>query len=69
MKDEYTIDDVKGAIKNPFYEKLNTEITIAVRKDIYQIFSDIGKKNGVEPEIIMNRCLTNYAKQLKTHDD
>ena len=69
MKAEYTAEDFKGAIKNPYYSKLNKEVLISVRHEIYQIFCEIGKQNGVEPEIIMNRCLTSYAKTLKEHDE
>jgi hypothetical protein len=69
MKAEYTVEDFKGAIKNPYYNKLNKETTVAVRHDVYQIFSDIAKQNCVTPEVIMNRCLTDYAKMLKEHDE
>jgi len=69
MKAEYTVEDFKGAIKNPYYTKLNKEVTVAIRHEIYEIFCEIGKQNGVEPEIIMNRCLSSYAKKLKDHDE
>ena len=69
MKTEYTLEDIKGAIKNPFYDKLNREVVVSIRHEIYEIFCDIGKQNGVEPEIIMNRCLTSYAKKLIEHDN
>jgi len=68
MKAEYTAEDFKGAVKNPYFHKLNKEILIAVRNDVYQVFSDIAEQNGVEPEVIMNRCLTDYAKMLQEHD-
>ncbi|MCL2124449.1 MAG: hypothetical protein FWH33_00480 [Oscillospiraceae bacterium] len=69
MKAEYSVDDFKHAIKNPYYSKLNKEVVVAVRHDVYDIFCEIGKQNGVEPEIIMNRCLSSYAKRLKEHDE
>ena len=68
MKAEYTLEDFKGAIKNPYYTKLNKEVVVAIRHEIYEIFCEIGKQNGVGPEIIMNRCLTSYAKRLKEID-
>jgi len=69
MKAEYTVEDFKGAIRNPYYSKLNKEVIVAIRHEIYDIFFEIGKQNGVEPEIIMSRCLTSYAKRLKEHDE
>jgi len=69
MKDEYTAEDFKRGIKNPFFEKLNRKVEVAIRHEDYQIFKDIADKNGVEPEIIMNRCLSSYAKRLKEHDE
>ena len=68
MKAEYTIEDFKGAIRNPYYTKLNKEVVVAIRHDDYEVFCEIAKQNGVEPEMIMNRCLSSYAKRLKEHD-
>ena len=68
MKAEYTAEDFKRAIKNPYYAKLNKEVVVAIRHEVYDIFCEIGKQNGVEPETIMNRCLASYAKRLKEHD-
>jgi len=68
MKDEYTTEDFKRAIKNPFFSKLNKETVIAVRHEIYQVYLEIAEKNGVKPETIMNRCLTDYARILQEHD-
>lgn len=69
MKSEYTADDFKDAVSNPYFYKLNREVTVPVRHEVYKVFSDIGQQNGVEPEIIMNRCLTSYAKRLMEHDE
>ena len=41
MKAEYSINDFKGVMKNPFYEKLITEVVVPVQKDVYQVFVDI----------------------------
>ena len=68
MKAEYSAEDMKGAIRNPFYDKLNREVVVAIRHEVYEIFRDIGEQNGVEPEVIMNRCLTSYAKTLLEHE-
>ena len=69
MKAEYTAEDFEKGIKNPYFTKLNRTVEVDIRHEIYQIFCEIAEQNGVEPEIIMNRCLTSYAKRLKEHDD
>ena len=54
-------------MKNPSYDKLVTEVVVPVQKDVYEVFADIAKQNGEEPEIIMRRCLADYAKKLQEH--
>jgi len=68
MKAEYTAEDLKGAIKNPFYAKLNREVTISIRHEDYAIYEEIAKMNGETPEKVMRRCLASRAKELKEHD-
>ena len=67
MKAEYSLDDFKGVMKNPFYDKLNKEVTVPLRRDVYQVFADIAEQNGEEPERVMRRCLADYAKKLQEH--
>ena len=70
MKSEFTIDELKKSIKNPFYEKLNRKAVVSVRHEDYEVFSEAAKQNGekVTPEDIMRRCLADYAKILKEHN-
>ena len=68
MKNEYSLKDFKGVMQNPFYDKLNKEVVVPVRRDIYKIFADIAKQNGEEPEKVMRRCLTDYAKKMQEHE-
>jgi len=65
MTDNLTSDDFKQAIKNPFYEKLVTEVVVPVQKEVYKIFEDLAKQNGEEPEKVMRRCLADYAKKFQ----
>ena len=69
MKAEFTIEELQKGVKNPFYEKLNREVVVAVRREDYEVFSEAAKSNGerVTPEDIMRRCLADYAKMLKEH--
>jgi hypothetical protein len=65
MKSEYSLKDFRGAMINPFYDKLITEVVVPVQKEVYQIFVDIAEQNGEEPEILMRRCLADYAKKFQ----
>ena len=67
MRAEYSLKDFIGVKKNPFYHKLNKEVLVPIRNEVYQIFAEIAEQNGEEPESVMRRCLTNYAKTLKDH--
>ncbi|MCL2407920.1 MAG: hypothetical protein FWC95_08325 [Defluviitaleaceae bacterium] len=68
MKAEYSLSDFKTVMINPFYDKLNKEVVIPLRRDVYQIFVDIAEQNGEEPEKVMRRCLSDYAKKLQEHE-
>ena len=65
MKNEYSIKDFKGVMKNPFYDKLITEVVVPVQKEVYQVFVNIAEQNGEEPEKVMRRCLADYAKKMQ----
>jgi hypothetical protein len=68
MKAEYTAEDFAKAVKNPYFEKLNKKVEVAVRNETYDLFEKIAKQNNVEPEIIMKRCLESYAVRLAKDD-
>jgi len=68
MKPEYSLNDFKGVMKNPFYDKLNKEVVVPLRRDVYQVFVSIAEQNGEEPEKVMRRCLADYAKKLQEHE-
>ena len=69
ITEQYTIEELKRGVRNPFFEKLNKKTEVAVRHEDYKIFAEIAEKNGTRPEVIMNRCLASYAKKLKEHGD
>ena len=68
MKAEYTAEDFAKAVKNPYFEKLNKKVEVAVRHETYDLFKKIAEQNNVEPEVIMRRCLEIYAKKLNEED-
>ena len=62
---EYTIDELKNGVRNPFYGKLVKEVTVPVSRDDYAVFEDIAKMNGESPESVMKRCLKMAAKEMQ----
>jgi predicted outer membrane protein len=64
MKAEYTAEDFTKAVKNPYFDKLNRKVEVAVRHETYDLFKKIASQNNVEPEVIMKRCLEKYAVRL-----
>ena len=69
MVRELTADDFARGVKNPYFAKLMKKTEIAIEHELYEVFCEIGKQNGVTAEIIMSRCLADYAKILQEHDD
>ena len=69
MNTGFDVEELKKGVKNPFYEKLNKEVLVAIRHEDYEVFLDAAKQNGarVRPEDIMRRCLADYAKLLREH--
>lgn len=68
MKSEYCLEDFNGVAKNPFYSKLNKEVVVPMRNEVYQVFAEIAAQNGEEPERVMRRCLTDYTRKLQEHE-
>ena len=67
MKQEYTREDLSGAIKNPFFDKLCRKVEVIVRHEDYAVYEEIAKQNNETPERVMKRCLASRARELKEH--
>ena len=65
---ELTAEDLKNAIKNPFYEKLIKEVMVPVRREDYATFEEVAKMNDETVESVMKRCLKMAAKSMREHD-
>ena len=73
MKNEYNEADFAKGVKNRYFDKLNRKGTVEIdgktyevpiRRDVYNVFEDIARQNGVTPEMIMQHCLMDYAAEL-----
>ena len=69
MIKELTEKDFARGVKNPYFDKLMTKTEVALRKEDYQTFCEVGKINGVPAEMIMRDCLAEWAEKLREHDE
>ena len=68
MIKEITTEEFSRGVKNPYFEKLMTKTEIAIRKEDYATFCEVGEINGVPAEMIMRNCLAEWAKRFREHD-
>ena len=65
---EITAEEFAQGVKKPYFDKLMTKTEIALKKDDYSTFCEVGKMNGVPAEMIMRNCLADWAQKLREHD-
>ncbi|MDR0220371.1 MAG: hypothetical protein LBI54_03075 [Lachnospiraceae bacterium] len=68
MISEISAEDFARGMKNTYFEKLMTKTEIALRKEDYTIFCEVGETNGVPAEMIMRNCLADWAQKFREHD-
>ena len=68
MIKEITEEDFARGVKNPYFDKLMTKTEIALRKEDYATFCEVGEMNGVPAEMIIRNCLTDWAEKLREHE-
>jgi len=66
---EITEKDFSRGVKNPYFDKLMTKTEVALRKEDYSIFCEVGEMNGVPAEMIMRNCLADWAEKLREHKE
>jgi len=66
---EISEEEFAKGVQNPYFEKLMTKTEIALRKEDYLTFCEVGKINGVPAEMIMRNCLADWAQKLRENDD
>ena len=65
---EITAEDFARGKKNPYFDKLMKKTEIAIKKEDYEVFCEVGEMNGVPAELIMRNCLTDWAQKMREHD-
>jgi len=68
MIKELTAEDFARGKKNHFFDKLMVKTEIALRKEDYAVFCEVGEMNGVPAEMIMRNCLADWAQKFREHD-
>ena len=68
MINEITAEEFAKGVKNPFFEKLMTKTEVALKKEDYATFCEVGAASGVPAEMIMRNCLADWAKKLREHE-
>jgi len=66
---ELTEKDFARGVKNPYFDKLMVKTEVALKKEDYAIFCEVGRINGVPTEMIMRNCLAEWAKKLREHEE
>ena len=69
MINEITEKEFARGVKNPYFDKLMTKTEIALRKEDYSTFCEVGEINGVPAELIMRNCLADWAEKLREHSE
>ncbi|GHU48707.1 hypothetical protein FACS1894120_7120 [Clostridia bacterium] len=62
---EYTAEELKKGIRNPFFHALNKEVTVAVDNEVYDIYAEASAESGFPVEVIMGRCIETFSKTLQ----
>jgi len=65
---EITAEEFNRCIRNPYFDKLMTKTEVALRKEDYSLFQEVGEMNGVTAELIMRNCLADWAERMRAHD-
>ena len=69
MIKEITESEFAKGVQNPYFHKIMTKTEVALRKEDYATFDEVGRLNGVPAEMIMRNCLAEWAKKLREHDE
>ena len=65
---EYTLDELRKGVRNPYYESLIKKVIVPVRREDYAVFEEVASINGETPESVMKRCLKMAAKEMQEHN-
>ena len=65
---EYTKEELKKGVRNPFYHKLCKDVTVGVNNEDFILFEKMAKAYDITPERVMQSALYKYAKWMREDD-
>ena len=69
LTEQYTVEELKKGVKNPFYHELCKNITVGVSNEDYALYEKIAKEKSVRVELVIKRAIASYAKMLREDED
>jgi len=69
MKIEYTKEDFKKGVRNPYIDRLCRKSEVYVRHEDYELFKKIAEAYDVTPEHMMQSYLRQHADLLREDYD
>jgi len=69
LTEQYTVEELKKGVKNPFYHELCKNITVGVSNEDYALYEKIAKEKSVRVELVIKRAIASYAKMLREDEE
>ena len=69
LTEQYTIEELKKGVKNPFYHELCKDITVGISNEDYELYEKIAQEKRVRIELVIKRAIASYAKMLREDVD
>ena len=69
LTEQYTVEELKKGVRNPFYHQLCKEITVGIANEDYELYEKIAREKNVRMELVIKRAIASYAKMLREDED
>ena len=69
LTEQYTIEELKKGVLNPFYHELCKDITVGISNEDYELYDKIAQDKGVRIELVIKRAIASYARMLREDKD
>jgi len=65
LTEQYTIEELKKGVRNPFYHELCKDVTVGISNEDYELYEKIAQEKSVRIELVIKRAIASYAKMLR----
>jgi hypothetical protein len=69
LREQYTLEELKKGVRNPFYHEFCRDITVGIRHEDYELYEKIALEKGVRVEMVIKRAIARYANMLREDED